>query len=142
MAQPTDAELLGWLAGAPHAYLASVRPDGHPHVVPITFAVRGRRLFTAVDHKPKRSAQLQRLANIHSHPRVSVLADHYEDDWAALWWVRADGRGRVIDAGPERDEGLAALARRYDAYRRTPPRGPVIAMDLERLVGWRARAGS
>jgi PPOX class probable F420-dependent enzyme len=133
----TDS-LLRRLAAARHAQLATVRPDGRPHVVPITFALDGRRLVTAVDHKPKRTAALQRLRNIQANPAVSVLADHYEEDWRRLWWVRADGVARVVENGAAWDDAVAALQRRYAAYRRTPPQGPAIIVDVERVTGWQA----
>ena len=60
-------------------------------MVPIVFAVEGDTIYNAVDHKPKRSTQLRRLANIAENPAVSVLVDYYDDDWDELWWVRADG---------------------------------------------------
>ena len=78
-------------ASARVARLATVDAGGGPHVVPITFAVDGDVIWSAVDDKPKRSRELKRLANIRSNPAVSVLADHYDDDWTRLWWVRADG---------------------------------------------------
>ena len=49
------------------------------------------RLYSAVDHKPKRSRALQRLENIAANPAVSLLVDDYAEDWSKLWWVRADG---------------------------------------------------
>jgi PPOX class probable F420-dependent enzyme len=55
------------------------------------FVLVGVMIYSAVDAKPKRSARLQRLANVASEPRCSLLVDHYEDDWSKLWWVRADG---------------------------------------------------
>jgi PPOX class probable F420-dependent enzyme len=119
------------------ARLATVGPDGAPHVVAITFAVVGGTIVHAVDHKPKRTRALRRLANIAANPAVSVLADHYEEDWGALWWVRADGRARIVEA--DSDEGaaaLAALAARYPQYRATPPAGPVVVVDVARWSGW------
>ncbi|MDP9296456.1 MAG: pyridoxamine 5'-phosphate oxidase family protein, partial [Actinomycetota bacterium] len=47
------------LAGGRVAHLATVRPDGGPHVVPIVFALEGDRLYTAIDDKPKRTRGLQ-----------------------------------------------------------------------------------
>jgi len=83
--------------GASVARLATVRPDGRPHLVPIVFAVAGDVIVTAVDEvKPKRTRALARLANIAAEPRVSVLADHYDEDWTRLWWVRADGTATVV----------------------------------------------
>lgn len=117
------------------ARLATVGFTGEPHLVPITFALLGETtLVTAVDHKPKRTTSLKRLANIEAHPRVSVLVDHYEDDWTKLWWVRADGRARVVEAAPA---GAAeALAERYEQYRERPPQGPFIVVEIQRFSGW------
>jgi PPOX class probable F420-dependent enzyme len=128
----TPAELF---ATARVARLATVRPDGAPHLVPIVFAVAGDRIHTAVDGKPKSTRRLRRLANIAAEPRVSVLADHYEDDWSALWWVRADGVARVLDESPE---GLAALVDRYPHYRAAPPPGPFLEITVDRWTTWRA----
>ena len=137
----TNDLLAARFAAARVARLATVGPDGAPHVVPITFAVAGATIVHAVDHKPKRTRALQRLVNIAAHPAVSVLADHYEDDWRALWWVRADGRARIVDA--DTAEGAAAvdaLVARYAPYRETRPAGPVVVVDVERWSGWAASA--
>jgi PPOX class probable F420-dependent enzyme, Rv0121 family len=97
----------------------------------------GARIYTAVDAKPKRHNALRRLANIRANPRVALLVDHYDDDWSALWWVRADGEATVLDdaAGPP---GIDALVARYAQYRAAPPPGPVIAIDVERWSYWSA----
>ncbi|MET0817185.1 MAG: TIGR03668 family PPOX class F420-dependent oxidoreductase, partial [Solirubrobacteraceae bacterium] len=98
----TAGEARERLAGARVARLATAAADGRPHVVPCTFAVLGEdTIVSAVDHKPKRTTALRRLANIAANPRVAVLADHYEDDWDALWWARADGVARVLEPGAE-----------------------------------------
>ncbi|MEE1762531.1 TIGR03668 family PPOX class F420-dependent oxidoreductase [Streptomyces sp. SP18BB07] len=80
-------------AAAPVARLATADASGVPHAVPVTFAVRDGLLYFAVDHKPKSTWQLRRLRNIRANPSVTVLVDHYADDWSTLWWARADGRG-------------------------------------------------
>jgi PPOX class probable F420-dependent enzyme len=118
--------------------LATVGEDGHPHLVPICFALEGDVLYSAVDEKPKRSKRLKRLANIRAHPHVSVLVDHYEDDWTRLWWVRLDGTARVLESGAERERALALLRSKYEQYRVEPPTGPVIAVQVERWQGWSA----
>jgi PPOX class probable F420-dependent enzyme len=125
-------------ATAAVARLATVRPDGAPHIVPVCFAVAAGTIYTAVDGKPKRTPDLARLANIAAEPRVALLADHYDDDWTRLWWVRVDGTARrVTDAG-ERERALAALRTAYRQYAETPPRGAVIAVDPLRFSGWSA----
>jgi PPOX class probable F420-dependent enzyme len=127
------------VAAARVGRLATVRPDGRPHVVACCFAVAGYRVWTAIDAKPKASTRLQRLANVRAHPWVSLLVDHYEEDWDALWWVRVDGPASVLEDGDERDEALAALAAKYLQYVAAPPAGPVIALVAERISGWSAR---
>jgi len=133
-----EPEAFELLAAAPVARLATVGADGRPHLVPIVFALDGRRLVTAVDHKPKRTRSLKRLRNLASNPAVSVLADHYEDDWDRLWWVRADGTARVDDTPAAVEWAAGLLAARYPRYRTRPPAGPVIVAEIHRIIGWRA----
>ena len=127
-------------ASAPVARLATTTPDGAPHLVPVTFAVlEDDTIWFLVDEKPKRSRELQRLANIAADGRVSLLVDHYDDAWSALWWVRADGRARVI-TDPELWRGaLAALVRKYPQYASEPPSGPAVEIRIERWRWWAAR---
>jgi PPOX class probable F420-dependent enzyme len=120
------------------ARLATLRPDGRPHLVPVCFVLAEDTVYSAVDEKPKESRNLQRLENIRADPRVTVLIDHYEEDWARLWWARLDGSGRVLASGDERDRALALLARKYDQYRLEPPTGPVVAIVVERWQTWAA----
>ncbi len=123
-------------AGARVARLATAsRP---PHLVPVTFAVDGDTVYTAVDAKPKRSRRLRRLANIGADPAVALLADHYSDDWDELWWVRADGEAVVRDDPATVREGGRLLAARYPQYREAPPEGPVIVITVTTWRGWSA----
>ncbi|NYI82460.1 PPOX class probable F420-dependent enzyme [Saccharopolyspora hordei] len=104
--------------------------------MPITFAVAGDVVVTAVDHKPKRTTQLRRLRNVVENPQVTVLADHYDDDWDRLWWVRADGRAEVADA-PDHPDLVAALVAKYPQYREERPNGRLIVVRVDRWSGWR-----
>ena len=137
----TEEETRTRLAGARVARLATVGGDGQPHVVPVTFAVDGDLIYSAVDAKPKTTTRLARLRNIAAEPRVAMLADHYEPDWDLLWWARADGSATVLAGAAEMAGPVALLARRYPQYRAAPPRGPVIAVRVERWTGWAASAG-
>ena len=136
----TAAEARERFATARVARLATVGAEGRPHLVPIVFALAGDTVYHAVDRKPKRTTALRRLANVAANPRASLLVDVYDDaDWTRLWWVRADGAGRVLEAGSdEARSAVALLRRRYDQYRDAPPAGPVLAVDVERWSGWRA----
>jgi len=125
-------------ASARVARLATVATDGAPHVVPIVFALVGDELFSAVDHKPKRTQRLRRLENIAANARVSVLADHYDEDWERLWWVRADGTARIAEDGDEQARAIDALVARYEQYASRRPEGPAIVVAVARWVGWRA----
>ncbi|MBO0767996.1 MAG: TIGR03668 family PPOX class F420-dependent oxidoreductase [Solirubrobacterales bacterium] len=123
---------------SPVARLATVRPDGTPHLVPVTFALLDTdTLVTAVDHKPKRTVALARLANIRANPAVCVLVDHYEDDWTQLWWARADGHAEVV-AAEALPSGVEALCRRYAAYAKRPPSGDLIVITVTRWSAWAA----
>jgi len=126
------------VAAARVARLATLAEGPRPHLVPCCFALEDDRdtVYSAVDGKPKSTLALRRLANLRSHHRASLLVDHYDEDWSALWWVRVDGAGRVVDDGTERDRALALLAAKYEQYRRDPPPGPVIALDLSTWRAW------
>jgi PPOX class probable F420-dependent enzyme len=129
-------ELRRRFASSPVAHLSTVRPDGRPHVVPIVFSLVGDTVYTAVDAKPKRSRDLQRLANVRAEPRCTLLVDHYEDDWRRLWWVRADGRGEVVVEPCAAHPGIRALVQRFPQYRDEPPSGPLLVVTVDRWSGW------
>jgi PPOX class probable F420-dependent enzyme len=117
---------------------APVRADGSPHLVPICFALVGEAIYTAVDHKPKSTDDLARLRHIAAEPRVALLADHYDEDWSRLWWVRVDGDASMVSSPQEREQALAALAAAYPQYAARTPEGPVIVVRPRRFRGWRA----
>jgi PPOX class probable F420-dependent enzyme len=152
-------EARGRFAAAPVARLATVDPEGRPHLVPVVFAVHGDEIVTAVDGKPKRSRQLRRLHNIAVRPAVCLLVDAYDDDWYRLWWVRADGGARILppdvpdspessdspeppDAPGEYAAAIELLRQKYPQYRRQPPDGPVIVITVQHWSGWQAFASA
>ena len=124
------------LAAARVARLATTDPDGRPHLVPIVFAVDGDTVYSAVDRKPKRSRTLRRIENARARPDVTILVDHYDDDWSRLWWIRLRGRARVLDGGDEREHALELLRDKYPQYRDQPPDGPVLAVDVTEVREW------
>jgi PPOX class probable F420-dependent enzyme len=129
-------EMRARVGAARVARLATVDAEGRPHLVPICFALEGDRLYSAVDEKPKHSRRLKRLENIRAHHAVSVLVDHYEEDWARLWWVRLDGTAEVVEEGPKRQRALELLQAKYEQYRAEPPTGAVIVLRVVRWRGW------
>lgn len=118
------------------ATLGTVDEQGRPHLVPIVFAYEDGVLYSAVDQKPKSTYRLRRLRNIEANPDVSVLVDHYEDDWSRLWWVRLDGTATVLRSGPGFRRGLALLTRKYNVYTIEPPPGPVIEVRVQEIRSW------
>ncbi|MGV9794816.1 TIGR03668 family PPOX class F420-dependent oxidoreductase [Gordonia sp. NPDC003422] len=141
MAGSLDDEMRQRFVEARVARLSSVTPDARPHIVPIVFAVNDDTLVTCVDHKPKRTNRLRRLANIGENPYVAVLVDHYAENWDELWWVRVDGRAEVVDASePRGRHGIDVLADKYEHYRRRRrPDGPVIIVGDLHWHSWSAR---
>lgn len=138
-------EAISRLRTARVARLATVRPDGRPHVVPIVFALLGvhhdLRVYWAVDRKPKRSTELQRLRNISADPHVELVVDGYDEAWERLWWVRAAGTSRIVDDAIESARALAALTTKYPQYVGSPPDGPTVAIEVTQIVGWQAAPG-
>jgi PPOX class probable F420-dependent enzyme len=125
-------------ADSPVAVLATVGSEGAPHVVPVVFAVHADVIYTAIDAKRKSTRRLRRLANIEQNPQVSLLVEHYDDDWAQLWWVRADGVAEVHYRGDEMAECYALLRRKYPQYQRIALDGPVVRVDVRKWSSWRA----
>lgn len=124
----------------PVARLGTIGPDG-PHLVPLVFAVHGDEIVSVIDYKPKRTARLRRLANIATRPEVTLLVDHYDDDWDRLWWVRADGVASIIESGSAHTGAVDLLAAKYRQYLLRRPEGPVITIAVNRWSGWSASSG-
>ena len=78
------------------------------------------------------------MANIAANPRVSLLVDHYDDDWTQLWWVRADGVATVHESGEQMAIGYAALRQEYPQYERVALDGPVVTVAVTRWSSWHA----
>jgi PPOX class probable F420-dependent enzyme len=134
----TPAQARERFAAARVARLATADAAGRPHLVPVVFAVDGDRVYLAVDAKPKRTTALRRLRNVAENPSVALLVDHYDDaDWGALWWVRAEGRGRVLNPAVDEEARRAVelLRARYPQQRVV---GAVLAVDVSRWSGWSA----
>ncbi len=120
--------------------LATAATDGQPHLVPCTFVVDGAgRVATGIDNKPKSTSRLLRLANIAANPRVSLIADHYAEDWDLLWWVRADGAAAIERSGDQHEAHWDQLRSKYPQYAGQVLGGPVILVTIDSWTGWAAR---
>jgi len=143
-------------AGARVAVLGTIDHErgarAAPHLVPVTFAMdldrldpgaepaeRGPaapRVLTAVDAKPKKGPALRRLRNIAANPAVSLLVQSWSEDWAALWWVRADGTAEISDDAAVLDRARALLAAKYRQYGSVAVTGPVVVVTVEAWRAW------
>ena len=131
-----ESEAWEQLKQARVGHLATAGPDGLPHVVPFVFALEGRTIYWALDAKPKRGRELKRLANIRANPNVDLVVDNYEEDWKNLWWVRAQGTAHILEPGTEETRARERLTEKYEQYEASPPPGPVVAIDVVKLVSW------
>ena len=117
-------------------HLSTVRSNGSPHIVPVTYALAGNSVVTMIDHKPKTTDRLQRLINIERNPIATLMADHYSEDWTMLWWVRVDGEASIHVEDQVWEESAAALIAKYEQYAENPPRGPAVVISVERVTSW------
>ena len=133
------------LASSRTAHLASADQYARPHVVPIVFVWDEPVLHFALDRKPKRADDwhtLRRVRNIETNGRVAIVVDRYDEDWTKLAWVLLEGLATIVETGEERDRAAARLTERYPQYRGGALDGcPVVRVDVERAVSWRASNG-
>ena len=119
------------------ARLAYVDDDDRPRVLPVTFAVDGAAVWSAIDEKPKRTREPARLRYLARRPEAALLVDVYDDDWTQLAWVQLLGRVDVLPAA-DSPEAMEALAAKYEPYARQAPPGPLLRLTVERALHWRA----
>ena len=119
------------------ARLGLVDEHDWPRVLPVTFALTGGRLYSSIDHKPKRSPEPARLRFLRRRPEAALTVDRYEDEWTALAWVQVLGRVEIV-AAEDDPAGLDALVAKYAPYRSWAPPGPLLRLTPERTLCWRA----
>ena len=119
------------------ARLAYADLEERPRVLPVTFALAGGAVWSAIDEKPKRRAEPARLDALRRRPGAALLADVYHDDWERLAWVQLLGRVAIL-ARDEAPDALRALAAKYAPYAERTPPGPLLRLDVERVTLWRA----
>jgi PPOX class probable F420-dependent enzyme len=120
------------------ARLATADAAGHPHVVPVCYALLGDKVYFTIDEKPKKKpTQLKRLANLRANPVAALVVDRYDEDWSRLGWVMVQGAAEVLEAGPEHDEAQAALRQRYPQLAAMRIEAlPVVAVRVEHAASW------
>jgi PPOX class probable F420-dependent enzyme len=111
--------------------------EGAPRVLPVTFAMAKGRIWSAIDQKPKRAEEPARLRFLRRDPRAALTVDRYSDDWDELAWVQVLGRVEIVQVGVGA-AGMEALRAKYEPYREEAPPGPLLALQPERYLSWRA----
>ena len=130
-----------FLRSARIAHLATANSEGQPHVVPICFVLDGNRLYSPIDEKPKRVAakNLKRLENIRQNPRVSLVIDHYEENWRKLAYIMFAGKARIVTRGENHRRAVRLLRKKYIQYRQMKiAQRPVIEITVVRWSYWAA----
>ena len=154
MAAANLAEAPAWarelLHRSPLGHLSYLDDRNRPRVLPVTFALVGADVWTAIDHKPKRrpADEIARVRYLRRRPEAALCVDHYEHDWSRLAWVQVLGSVEVMGSAAVSDPGadgvvVAALERlraKYDSYAENPPGGPFLRLAAERVLCWRASA--
>jgi PPOX class probable F420-dependent enzyme len=136
----------GWarelLESEPLGHLGLLDDDGHPRVLPVTFALVGAEVWSAIDDKPKRVAggKLARVRWLRARPHSALTVGRYSADWTKLAWIQLIGTATVVEAGGQ-ERVLGALAARYAPYRERPPRGPLLRLAPDRCIWWRSERG-
>jgi PPOX class probable F420-dependent enzyme len=111
--------------------------EGAPRVLPVTFAMAEGTIWSAIDQKPKRTAEPARLRFLRRDPRAALTVDRYSEEWEQLAWVQVLGSVRIVNVS-EGAVGLAALTEKYEQYRDEAPPGPLLALQPKRYLWWRA----
>ena len=120
------------------ARLGFLDGGGHPRVLPLTYALVGDRIWSAIDQKPKRShGELARVRFLRRNPHAALTVDRYSDDWERLAWVQVLGEIEIV-AADEAAGALEALNAKYPQYSQAPPPGPLLSLAPERCLFWSA----
>jgi PPOX class probable F420-dependent enzyme len=139
-------ELPDWatqmLVQAPVAHLGLLDEHDRPRVLPVTFVLHDDFLWSAVDEKPKQvsAGELARVRFLQRRPEAALTVDHYDTDWDMLAWVQTLGRVEILDKAAE-PGAVAALCEKYEQYSRRAPGGPLLRLEPERALCWRANQG-
>lgn len=103
-------EVKQYLSAAPVCRIATVRPGGQPHVIPVCPVFDGDATVY-VDLDP-RSATATALRE---EPRIAVLFDNYYDDWSKLRKVLLRCRAEPVE-GDEQEAAWALIRIKFPQH--------------------------
>ena len=128
-----------FLRSARTGHLATANAKGRPQVVPVCFVFDGQAIYSVLDAKPKTTPlrQLRRVKNILANPQVSLVVDHYEEDWDKLQYILVSGDAELLESGGEWALAIAMLREKYPQYQAMDlDQSPVIKIIPVRYSPW------
>ena len=128
-----------FLRSARTGHLATANAKGRPQVVPVCFVFDGLAIYSVLDAKPKTTPlrQLRRVKNILANPQVSLVVDHYEEDWDKLQYILVSGDAELLESGEEWALAIAMLREKYPQYQAMDlDQSPVIKITPVRYSPW------
>ena len=128
-----------FLRSARTGHLATADAKGRPQVVPVCFVFDGQAIYSVLDAKPKTTPlrQLRRVKNILANPQVSLVVDHYEEDWDKLQYILVSGDAELLESGEEWALAIAMLREKYPQYQAMDlDQSPVIKITPVRYSPW------
>jgi len=100
----------------------------------MVYVVMGDEIVSPIDHKPKSGKALTRIKNIERDARVTVLVDHWDEDWTRLAWVMVRATALIDSDTPP--EVVQALNARYRQYAPDERPDALIRMHPTKLTWW------
>lgn len=128
-----------FLRSARTGHLATADAKGRPQVVPVCFVFDGQAIYSVLDAKPKTTPlrQLRRVKNILANPQVSLVVDHYEEDWDKLQYILVSGDAELLESGEKWALAIAMLREKYPQYQAMDlDQSPVIKITPVRYSPW------
>lgn len=98
-----DDEARSMLEACRHLQVASLGPDGRPHLVPMWYALDDDGLIAFTTY-----AKSQKIKNLQRDPRITVMVEAGEA-YNELRGVMIDGEAEVITDDPEHTARIMAL---------------------------------
>ena len=145
MPSPLAPEIESFIRRCPIGRLATADAQGQPSVVPVCFVLVDGHIYSPIDDKRKRVSwgRLKRLRNIEENPAVSLLLDHYSNDWMSLRWVLIRGAAETVEPrGRFAHEHAAAIERlraKYPQYEQSGiDQRPLIKIVPHHVSNWSA----
>ncbi|MEC9238288.1 MAG: TIGR03668 family PPOX class F420-dependent oxidoreductase [Chloroflexota bacterium] len=128
-----------FLRSARTGHLATADAKGRPQVSPVCFVFDGQAIYSVLDAKPKTTPlrQLRRVKNILANPQVSLVVDHYEENWDKLQYILVSGDAELLESDEKWVVAIAMLREKYPQYQAMDlDQSPVIKITPVRYSPW------